>query len=75
MKVYTNKNGVKFKLKTKYLVRHISKEGLVKCFESYGEELYYYGFDSEEEAYSAIGIGELHEAIIIPKISIDYVYD
>lgn len=72
MKTYTNKSGADYTIKKRYLVRYLSEDGLLKCFESYYNELGKYSFDSEEEALDLIGKEELHNALIIAQCNIVY---
>lgn len=68
MKTYKDKHNVEFEVKTKYLVRRITEDGLVKCFIRYGDEVGEYPFNTTEKAIEFIAKNELDGAVIIPKI-------
>lgn len=75
-KVYENQHGVKFKLVERYLVRRITEDGLVKCFESsWGSIVGRYSSQTKEEAIELTLHHGLSDAVILTVIEKDYNYE
>ena len=71
-KAYENRHGIKFKLVERYLIRRITGDGLVKCFESWGDAIGKYSFKTKEEAMELIGTHDLYDAVILTIVEQDF---